>query len=389
MDIATADGREPNSDQDKGRASNPEPIDAPPAVAPNSDLPGTILSIQILRFIAALSVVSYHSHVALLRQLPGHQPDQIDHAFGVGASGVHIFFVISGFVMVYTTWRSRLTSGDFLVRRLVRIYPIYWVMALTYFICHLLVGTPYHVSGWNIVGAALLLPHASSMIIGPGWTLSFEMYFYISFALALLAGFRRGILFLSGFYPASIAVGLILAPHAALGQLATNSLLLEFIAGAWLAFAFTRGLSVGPRTGGLFVIIGATLLLSGFWLDYERLPSVISWGVPSLLIVTGALAFEHQLRSTFGRRVAKMGDSSYLLYLSHVLVLDLLIATPIRLLCKDEFSAVALALPLAAICTVAAALGYEVIELPLLRMMKKLVLRRRRPSGQQPSMMAG
>src|SRR3954468_14259762 len=44
---------------------SPEPASAPPEVAPNSGQPGTILSIQILRFVAALSVVLFHAHVAL------------------------------------------------------------------------------------------------------------------------------------------------------------------------------------------------------------------------------------------------------------------------------------------------------------------------------------
>lgn len=380
MEIATADGPGVPSSQEprEGNSNSAEPASGPPAVAPDSDLPGTILSIQILRFVAALSVVVFHAHVALLRQISGHSSDQIDHAFGVGASGVHIFFVISGFVMVYTTWRSRLTSTDFLARRLIRIYPIYWVMAATYFLAHLLLSTPYHLSPADIVRSALLIPYASAMIIGPGWTLSFEMYFYLCFALALVAGFRRGLIILSILYPASIAVGLFLGPRSGWEHLVTNSLLLEFVAGAWLGFAFTRGLVVSSRVGGFLVVTGAALLISGCWLDYERIPSVISWGIPSFMLVSGALAFEPHLRSALGRRLAKMGDSSYLLYLSHVLILDLLIATPVRMLCKDEFSTVWLSLPLALVSTVVAALGYEGVELPMLKAMKKWVLPRTR-----------
>ena len=66
----------------------------------------------------------------------------MDHAFEVGASGVHIFFVISGFVMVYTSIRSNLTCGSFLKRRLIRIYPIYWVIFAAYLAAHQLLGTP-------------------------------------------------------------------------------------------------------------------------------------------------------------------------------------------------------------------------------------------------------
>lgn len=365
--------------EDRGQAPTPgpEPISTPPEVAPNSDQPGTILSIQILRFLAALSVVLFHAHNTLAYRLAGHKEDSIDHAFRVGASGVHIFFVISGFVMVYTTWRSRLTSGMFLSRRLIRIYPIYWVMAVTYLIAHFLLGTAYQLSTSQIGAALLLLPVGSPLIIGPGWTLSYEMYFYICFAFALLAGLRRGLLLLSALYLISTMMGLLLPAHSAIGNVTTNSLLLEFAGGAWLGYAFAHGFAVRPRLGGLLMVTAVALFASGFWLHYERLPSVIAWGAPSLLLVTGALSFEPRLRGAVGRRIAKLGDSSYLLYLSHILVIDLLIATPIGAWGSSLPAAAWLSLPIATFCTMAAAVGYELVELPLLKVLKRLLLRRR------------
>lgn len=387
MDLGNRDGNGLASAQVAANpaATDAEPVAPPPAVAPNSEQPGTILSIQILRFIAALSVVLFHAHNALTDHLAAHKEDAIDHAFRVGASGVHIFFVISGFVMVYTTWRSRLTPGKFLSRRLIRIYPIYWVMAVTYFIVHLALGTRYHLGGLQFLGAALLFPETSSLIIGPGWTLSFEMYFYLCFALALLAGLKRGLVGLTAFYLLSTVAGRILAPHSAIGTTATNSLLLEFASGAWLGYVFAHGFAVRPRAGAALIFAGVVLFVSGFWLPYERLPSVISWGIPSLLLVTGALAFEPWLRNATGRGLAKLGDSSYLLYLSHILVIDLLIATPISVWNRSVPSAVWLTIPITAICTIGAALGYEAVERPLLKLLKTRLLPRResraRPSA--------
>lgn len=378
MDLVTPNGRGASAKAAEGSAPGARPTNAPPEVAANSNQPGTILSIQILRFIAALSVVLFHSHNALKGQLAGHQQDGIDHAFRVGASGVHIFFVISGFVMAYTTWQSRLTSGEFLSRRLIRIYPIYWVSAATYVIAHVFLRTPYHLDATRIIGAALLLPGASSLIIGPGWTLSFEMYFYICFALALFLGLRRGLIILSAYYLISVVAGFFLTPHSSIGSVASNSLLLEFVGGAWLGLAFAHGLRVRPRPGAILVVMALALFVSGFWLPFERLPSVISWGVPSLLLVTGALAFEPRLRTVAGRGVAKLGDSSYLLYLSHILVIDLLIATPISSWDVSVAAAVWLSLPIAAICTIGAAFGYQVIELPMLKALKNWLLPRRK-----------
>jgi len=218
-----------------------EPQRGPPAVAPNSESPGTILSIQVLRFIAALSVVIFHAHLLLSRKLPGHVPNRVDHAFAVGASGVHIFFVISGFVMVYTSWRSRLTPGGFLKRRLIRIYPIYWLVGTLYLVAHLLLEHPYDLRFAELAGAALLLPGYSPLVIGPGWTLSYEMWFYLCFTAALFAGVRAGLFFLTAFYALAVVAGALLHPTTPWGYLATNSLLIEFLAGGWLAIAFLRG----------------------------------------------------------------------------------------------------------------------------------------------------
>ena len=355
-------------------SADPHPRQAPPAVAPNSELPGTILSIQVLRFVAAMSVVIFHAYVALMWR-PGHVQDEVDHAFAVGASGVHIFFVISGFVMVYTSLRSRLTPGSFLKRRLVRIYPIYLLIGAAYLLVHQLLGSSYHLGAIEVAGAALLLPGYSPLVIGPGWTLSFEMYFYLCFAAALFAGVRRGLVLLSGFYLLSVAARFFVNRQISFVNLATDSLLLEFMVGAWLGYAWATGLAIGRRAGAILIVGGLALFAIGFWLPYEKLPSVISWGPPALMLVAGALAFEPELRAPAGLFFAKLGDSSYLLYLSHVLVLDLLVATPISALNSSRSAAVLLSFGLAIVCAAIAAVGYETIELPLLKAVKRLFLR--------------
>jgi exopolysaccharide production protein ExoZ len=349
-------------------------------VTPNSELPGTILSIQLLRFIAAFNVVLFHAHLLLARRIPGHVHDRVEHAFAVGASGVHIFFVISGFVMVYTSCRSRLTPGGFLKRRLIRIYPIYWVMVALYLLAHQVIGPPYQLDLMQIAGAALLVPGYSSLVIGPGWTLSYEMYFYLCFALALFAGVRRGLVVLTAFYALSVMAGLMLSPGAPWSRVATNSLLIEFLSGGWLAMAFLRGRVVPRPAGAVLAAAAVCLFVAGFWLPYESLPSVVSWGVPAFMLVAGSLAFEPSLKKGFGRRLAKLGDSSYLLYLSLVLVLDLLIATPLGALNTSEATAIWLSFPLSAACAAIAAIGYEVFERPLLKGIKRVLLPRSKRS---------
>jgi exopolysaccharide production protein ExoZ len=278
--------------------------------------------------------------------------------------------------MVYTAFRAHLTPKMFLLRRLIRIYPIYWIMCAAYIFAHLFIGSQYNLGVDQILASALLVPPYSSYIIGPGWTLSFEMYFYICFALTLFAGPRRGLFLLSAFFFTSVLAGLIFAAPSPAGHVVTNALLLEFVAGAWLAYGFVHGINAGPKIGAGLSLSAVTLLVCSLLLGNRGLPSVVSWGVPATMLVAGILGLEPYFRSRAGRRIAALGDSSYLLYLCHILVLDLLLKNPFFTLSPGKEFAVPMSFVLGAICALAAAIGYRLVEWPLLVLMKRLVLHR-------------
>lgn len=87
----------------------------------------TLNGIQALRAVAVVFVLFSH----LFRVEGKYAAETIlPNATLIGVSGVDIFFVISGFIMVYVTDGKRdglLRAIEFLYRRAVRIYPIYWV----------------------------------------------------------------------------------------------------------------------------------------------------------------------------------------------------------------------------------------------------------------------
>ena len=98
-----------------------------------TDHPSIIESVQWLRLLAATLVVFYHAEVQLFHLDEDHVSD-----FGLGASGVDLFFVISGFIMVLIS-RNRPTSfSSFIRRRLMRIVPLYWSLTLAVFLLVLL-----------------------------------------------------------------------------------------------------------------------------------------------------------------------------------------------------------------------------------------------------------
>src|SRR5688572_26949281 len=121
--------------------------------------------------------------------------------FGNGAVGVDLFFLISGFIMVQVTvnaGRSVRDVADFLARRVARIWPVYAVATL--------VAVALHPRGlfYGITTASQLRAIGKALIFYPqsadgapflgyaphtvGWTLNYEMWFYVLFAIALFAG---------------------------------------------------------------------------------------------------------------------------------------------------------------------------------------------------------
>lgn len=289
---------------------------------------GTIHSIQSLRAIAASLVALFHAQQAFSIQVSAPLFGQENYLFGFGAVGVHIFFVISGLIMVLTATRpgERFRALAFFKRRFLRIYPIYWLCALGYLAYHALIGPPYVLSAAQALRALALWPGDSPLIIGPAWTLSYEMFFYLCFGLAMLLPPGRGLIALTAAFLVAIGLGTLVQDKGPVLLLATNTLLLEFLAGAgigWLAITDRLPTRLGPWITGLAV----ALFLLGIGVGYERLPTAIGWGVPSALLVLGIIAWERgKGASPAVRRLGRLGDSSYVLYLIHILVVTMAIA---------------------------------------------------------------
>ena len=171
--------------------------------ASNNILP----SVQWLRAIAAMMVVVHHLnfHADWLREQAGAAPSafsQIPWSFGI-----HIFFVISGFIMILTTKNFGAPGAwkTFLVRRLIRIVPLYWVLT-TVMVAGVLMAPgslELPADRWQyIAGSYLFIPVLRAAddlrpILGQGWTLDYEMFFYAAFTLAILWPRRFGVAFIT------------------------------------------------------------------------------------------------------------------------------------------------------------------------------------------------
>ncbi|MDB5937705.1 MAG: acyltransferase, partial [Polaromonas sp.] len=153
------------------------------------------IGVQILRFVAAMLVVVMHITEAISVRITGAGPD---HYWSAGAIGVDIFFVISGFVMAMST--ARLPAGNqtnwqaawiFMKRRLLRIAPLYWFYTLLKAALVLILPSlalRSSIDMQHLLASMLFIPALSPWgLVQPtlpvGWTLNFEMLFYVVFAI--------------------------------------------------------------------------------------------------------------------------------------------------------------------------------------------------------------
>ena len=145
--------------------------------------------LQVYRGIAAVLVVMVHVTIK-----SGERFNQVAflNLFGAGWSGVDYFFVLSGFIMVYVH-RSAIGKKEqlksFLVKRAVRIYPIYWIITLTVLCLFLVIpgfaSNNQDLSLGKVIASLLLIPQKDQPILEVGWTLIHEIYFYLLFSIAI------------------------------------------------------------------------------------------------------------------------------------------------------------------------------------------------------------
>ena len=285
--------------------------------------------LQVLRAFAAGIVVIHHASSVGKRCCGFNE-------WADGAAGVDIFFIISGFVMAYSSRSlvSRAKPGwTFLKRRVERIYPLYWVLTTLKIVIGIaapaLIGVAMG-GPLRIVGSYLLLPLAPGAdglkpVLVWGWTLMFEMFFYLLFSLAL--GLRqKPLLIVTPILGILTALAFWQEPIQRPFSGYIDPIVLEFIYGMLLfeAFAWWRrrtrkhslALGLGLGIVGLFV-----LLISRN--EEFTLGRPFIWGVPALMVVAGALLLEEKLGQKVPKLLLILGDQSYSLYLTHVFLLAL------------------------------------------------------------------
>ncbi|WP_411034230.1 acyltransferase family protein [Shinella sp. BYT-45] len=317
---------------------------------------GTLYGIQYLRAFAALAVVLFHA------------AERSGYAFAIGAAGVDVFFVISGFIMWVIVDRRPVAPGRFLLDRIRRIVPVYW-LATGLMVAGALAGLfPNLVLTADHVAASLLFVPSRSPSSGEiwpvlvqGWTLNYEMFFYAVFAACLLLPARLRLPAMAAAFLLLVAIGLVAESDAPLFVTYTRPIILEFVAGMLIARLWLAGRI--PRPPIALALIG--LGLAGFAaIGMLRLP-FDEWtcGPLACAMVYGTVALDKASGVPRLKIPAMLGDASYSIYLWHTFAISVVAkaGAAFGLPAPSVFIASALAGLAAGLC------AYRLVERSLLR----------------------
>jgi exopolysaccharide production protein ExoZ len=363
-------------------------VTAPSTERQATTAPSILYNLHLLRAIAALGVVYFHiTSEAGLNLSPN-----------IGAHGVDVFFVISGFIISFIAAES---PRHFLTRRLIRIVPFYWAATLFVFAVALIFPSVLRSTQADVtqlIYSLLFIPRETSYAgIVPtlvlGWSLNYEMYFYVMFACALALSRRWApLLCLTGI---AIIASVVSALHATSPSALFYSrpIVFEFGLGIgvyyWFRAAVARPRAQSPRTRSWPVwLLAMTATIALGVEEFHHgfgAPRFLAAGIPAFLLVSSSLALER----TYGfaarnKIVYLLGESSYILYLVHPYI----IYGCLRLVLRGHIAlhGPAIAALVIALMTLAATVAiaiHLIFEKPLLGYLRRRILPAKMPRAEQ------
>ncbi len=295
----------------------------------------TLYNLHVLRVIAAMGVVYYHTT----------SEAGLDLTVSIGSRGVDVFFVISGFIIAYI---GSTNQQQFFRRRLIRVVPFYWAATLFVFLVVLVFPNMLrstHADVPHLIASLLFIPRDSIYADGVfptlilGWSLNFEMFFYIVFALSLRISQKWSPLICGAWILGFVAMFHAITTTSTALNFYARPIVLEFVFGIGVYYVFTwfdqRKARLAKIAAGkwLLLVLLATSVLVICLADYHEgwgLPRHVYAGIPGFMIVLTALLLERIYGvTTKNRTIYLLGESSYILYLIHPYIIYTVLRTVI------------------------------------------------------------
>lgn len=298
-----------------------------------------IRGVQVWRAVAVLMVTAGHVNQVVA---PPTVTVSLWRFGNLSMFGVDIFFIISGFILGSTALRAaggdrRVQAYDFIARRIMRVFPIYWIVIL-FPLSRLL--RQHRLTGFSFLNYWLLLPGLRfpvvMPVIGIAWTLIFEMVFYYIMATFMRISLRRAVPYTIATLFVMVLAGGVVDIRRPVLIILMNPILLEFVLGGVTAVAYQRfGKRKYTGIGILIAGVAATAVLSvrvTYNLAVEQnvlvangvLWRVGTWGVAAWLLVSGVVFWGPQVSSKLGSFLVALGNGSYSIYLTSAVSLEMI-----------------------------------------------------------------
>ena len=289
-----------------------------------------INSIQFLRGFAALAVVVHHTGGYVKRYF---EPTLLfEDKFSIGFAGVDLFFVISGFIIHFTS-KNYLNNPsklkEYLKKRFIRVYPIYWIITTILFISSWLIVEILDKNIFSIGYPNTLIAYIQTYLLLPlhfainpvTWTLSYELFFYLCFAILIIS--KRlwiipALILAVSFYNIFIDVPEVVEVKLNYFNFIFSGYNFEFMFG-FLIYPLHEKIKLSNIISVILLIISISIIaLFGYDIgDYDSYKRVLTFGLPSGLTLLSLLNLENNNAISFPKITLTLGDASYALYLIH------------------------------------------------------------------------
>jgi exopolysaccharide production protein ExoZ len=282
-----------------------------------------LLSIQYLRGLAALSVLVTHA-----LQWPLAEMNIV--LLKTGRLGVEVFFVISGFIITTIAGDGRFNPKEFLVRRAFRIVPAYWAATFLITILAVAIPTQFRTTIPTIEGlikSLLFIPslEPKAPLLLLGWSLNFEVFFYLLFASLFFLRSEARTLVLLGILTLLVGIGQFATGLSHVEAIYTSPSLIGFSLGTILAQAYRHGMFTrfcAQLRWGTFAA-PCVLLVAFYVVDWNGSEEIALWkhvlmSSTALSIVLFGLNHEAAGEVTHVKALKHIGDISYSVYLFHL-----------------------------------------------------------------------
>jgi len=337
-----------------------------------------IKNLQYLRAIAAILVLCNHFFIKILDS-PYAFITNKGFLENMGAFGVDIFFILSGFIMGHTQKETR-DYRSFIIDRIIRIYPPFLLAAFLYTIY-----AAYY-EGLNIsyiLRNYLLSPGVNEasykIYLYPGWSLVYEMIFYLIFTVSLLfTQTKIKVIYLTIFFMSCLLIGSnIFYPSPKrmfwvnLPYMTGDLLLINFMAGCLLSLFYKKIKEIFSKK--YFMLSIAIITFISLWINFDisinirsQLYRLITIGLPSFLLVVMAISSKEINSKT----LLNVGNSSYSIYLFHPYFITFFLIIKSKFLDSSSIMVVILDLVFFIITIASGVAIFTYIEKPLVSKIK-------------------